>query len=272
MARLVWTLVAICAALFVCGTVASTPEAKPFAFDEFFAGCFFMSCFRSVAFIYCNEWQVAKSTLDVASGEVEQDTLLGNYIMRVDNTTGQLLGRYFDNDTATFELSNEMEVVVDLNGPAAGLFKLGADEDEAIPLFGFNFVTQKNGMVVSVGSWGSEKDGESRYQFSIPPPFDKFTITVQTKDKVTMYAAHKVIYNEEKSFFQKYSSFIMIGVMMIFQTVMGNKRRQAQEEQARAAAAGGAVADDSASSSSGAKIEEITDSSSSKKKGSRKDD
>jgi len=122
-------------------------------------------------------------------------------------------------------------------------------------LFGFNFeMFNNNGIMVSYGQWNGQDS--AYYQFLIPS-FDKFTITIYpTKPsddpQVIVYSGRKVPVVAEKSFFQKYSTVIMIGVFFLFNMFVQRKTRQMQQPPQQAARRG--------RQQGGATVEEIPDS------------
>jgi len=204
-------------ALLVIAAGDSSPEQQAgFSFYEYFHG----------------EWDVQKSTISLKTSEQSLDPMQGHYSMDKENGTQNLIGQSFDNDTSTGEVTNRLAITIDFTGPNSGAFHTGDTPDDQKQLFKFDFLPQPNGMFISHGEWNGASP--AFYQFSIAS-WDKFTITVypaQLADdaEITMYVGRKIPVNKEKSFFQKYSTMIMLGGFFLFQMFMQRKTRQAAPE------------------------------------------
>jgi hypothetical protein len=163
------------------------------------------------------EWDVQKSTVNYKTNEITHAETLGHYSVKKENATTNLVGRYFDNDTSSGEITNELDIFVEITSPAAGQFKTGKSEEDMNTLFSFEFITQPNNIAVSHGEWGGSSP--AFYQFVVSS-WDRFLITVHRPDKpgeATLYSGHKHAEVKEKTFFQKYSMVLMIGGFFIFQ-------------------------------------------------------
>jgi heme exporter protein D len=187
------------------------------------------------------EWDVYRGEALLSSGEQSMDgTVRGHYFFEKENGTMNLLGRYYDNDTSSGEITNDMSVLVEFTKPIEGVFKIGASDDTIRPLFGFSFDQQPNpavGLAAAFGVWHGDKP--QFYQFVVAG-WDKFFITLIPKDtlkddetaQVKLYLARRVPVIIEKSFFQKYGMMILPVVFLLFQiTKMRNAVQQPQAQQ-----------------------------------------
>jgi len=231
--------------------VVSSSETPQFSFYDYFQG----------------DWEVQRTTASLKSGEQVHEELLAHYTIEKENGTLNLIGKYFINDT-NGEISNLMRVVLDFNvGGNSGSFKTGSqisdlsedeDEDDDVvkdhslkTLFNFDFTAHHNGMIVSQGEWlGSEVP--SYYQFLIGG-WDKFSISIYPKTlnqeaEITMFTGRKIPLLQEKTFFQKYGTMIMIGGFFLFNMFIQKKTRSMQEQQQQRR-----------SESDGPQIEEVKD-------------
>jgi len=213
--------------VLLCTAFANEPA---FSFHDFMQG----------------DWDVFRGIGSLATGEQTiQSSLKGHYILQKENGTLNLFGRYFDNDTNTGETSNEHFVYIEFTTQTAGTFKTGLTEDAVSPLFSFDFVAQPNGVALSHGVWAHDK----YYQFQVL--FDRFVITLFPKPgsagksvppeavhkddalpgpsshddvEVELFLGKKILPPAERSFFQKYGVFLMIGAFLFF----NNMQRKAQ--------------------------------------------
>jgi len=231
-----------------CLFCVSTAEDKPFQFNEYFVG----------------EWDVQRSSVNMAANEQVADEKLGHYKILKENNTMNLEGTYFDNDTSTGEVSNNLRVYVESVSPSAGAFKTGKiGEEELVSLFNYDFHSQFNGLYTSHGEWHGAAGGF--YQFTVVG-WDRFIITVtpkESKGEVIMYSGRKVPNAAQKTFFQQYGTIIMIGVFFFVQMFLQNKTRQMTANRARAPVAG---VDQPVVEQSGPQIEEIQEEKEEKKK------
>jgi len=208
--------------LFLVSLALVAAEEKQFSFYEYFTG----------------EWDVQRSTAFFKSSTQNFEELPGHYSIHKENGTVHLIGRYFQNDTATGELTNELAVAVDFETPNSGSFKIGATEYDVSVLFKFEFIQQPNGMVLSHGEWLGSTPGY--YQFAVGT-WDKFTITILTKEtegqdpSVLVFTGKKVAEPQEKSFFQKYGTFALLGGVILVNMFLQRKTQSIQANHARAA-------------------------------------
>jgi len=236
--------------LFVLIGVISSQEAPPFSFYDYFHG----------------DWIVQRTVASLKTGEQTSDELIAQYTIEKENGTLNLIGKYFNNDTNTGEITNIKRIIVDFNvGGNSGAFKVGSvlsdvtedeEEDDEVKehslktLFNFDFSVQHNGMVVSQGEW---VDGVGSYYQFLIGGWDKFTITVYPKTmnqeaEVQMFTGRKIPVLQDKSFFQKYGTMVMIGGFFLFNMFVQKKTRSMQENQQARRPAG-----------EGAQIEEVQD-------------
>jgi len=111
-------------------------------------------------------------------------------------------------------------------------------DKELKPLFTFNFNTlTNNGIMVSHGQWNGQAPGS--YQFVISS-FDKFIITTYPKGtdsndegQAIIFSGRKLPVSIEKTFFQRYSMIIMIGVFLFFNVFVQGKTRQYSQQQSQ---------------------------------------
>jgi len=186
------------------------------------------------------EWDIQRSTASLKSGEQSFADVRGHYSIERENATNNLLGRYYENDTATGELSNEFVLYIEFTTPTNGVFKTGASEYNLKTLFAFDFVQplpdSGNGVILSHGEWFGEK-GAASYQFQVGA-WDRFTITVIPKalnaeQEVTLYLGKKIPPHIEKTFMQKYGTYIMIGGFFFLQMYLKKKTDTMQMNAAR---------------------------------------
>jgi len=222
--------------------VTSQEAVTPFSFYDYLLG----------------EWDVARGTATLGSGEQTFETVIrGKYFFEKENGTMNLLGRYYDNDTSTGEVMNEMSVVVEFSTPTEGVFKVsGANDDSPHPLFAFDFEQAAiNGLALAYGAWRGDKT-PTYYQFVVTS-WDRFAITLiphtaigsagtsptaagaspaaarlgksdddadtdaaESGPTVALFLGKKVPVIAERGFFQKYGSMLMIGVFLIIQMKM----------------------------------------------------
>jgi hypothetical protein len=198
------------------------------------------------------------------SGDQSFDDMIGHYSFSIDNVTDHLIGNYYENDTATGEISNELDVAVEFESDITGTFSTGEGPADVTPLFKFNFEVQENGMATSHGEWLGATPGY--YQFVVGQ-WDRFIITVYPKDgestDAIVFTGRKIPEVVEKTFFQKYGTMMMIGVFFFMQMFVSNKTRQSMAQQQAAATAGASNAP--IAQTEHATVEEITDDSSNKK-------
>eukprot|EP00455_Lapot_gusevi_P026915 TRINITY_DN283_c0_g1_i1.p1 TRINITY_DN283_c0_g1~~TRINITY_DN283_c0_g1_i1.p1 ORF type:complete len:252 (+),score=79.69 TRINITY_DN283_c0_g1_i1:58-813(+) len=232
--------------LFVLVLVLAIPalaqEKTVLSFHEFLSG----------------NWSVQRSVVSLKSFEQTNDVTIGRYSFHKVEGSQTLVGSFYENDTTTGELSNDLVVAVEFTNPLAGVFKTGASEDELKPLFNFDFKRQSNDVVVSHGEWLGAQGGF--YQFMAFN--DRFTITVYPSDpanssQVIVWAASKIPEVVERSFFSKYGSTIMLVGFMIFNMWMKNKQQMQQQQQMHQQPRQRPVAPAGAPASGGATIEEI---------------
>jgi len=237
----------VLSAAAVAVAVADAPAAlAPFSFYDYLLG----------------EWEVVRGTAQSATGESAfDDTLRGHYYFEKENGTSNLIGRYYDNDTTTGEVTNMLSVLVEFTTPVSGVFKTSAptpsspaaaaggsdDESEsaaANTLFEFDFEQQQNtGFALSFGMWkGNAKP--THYQFAATA-WDRFLITLFPRDapsapaaasaaasaEVVVFMGRKIPQNVEKTFWQKYSTMLMLGGFFFFNMFVQRKARGYQAQQ-----------------------------------------
>jgi hypothetical protein len=195
-------------------------------------------------------WEVSKSTAHFASGDVRSHSLRGRYefVKRNDTAVLALQGSYYDNDTDTNEVSNQLKVSVEFQDSATGTFSTGEDEEAMKELFRFSFIQPSgNGIPISVGEWSG--GSLSYYQFQCISPLS-FIITVSPKafgqstddednHSVTIYTGRKIVPAPPKTFWQQYGTFVMIGVFFLFNTFVKSKTAAMQQTAANPAVAAG---------------------------------
>jgi len=176
------------------------------------------------------EWDIQRSSASLKSGEQSFADVRGHYSIERENGTNNLIGRYYENDTTTGDLSNEFVLAIDFTTPTNGVFKTGASEYNLKTLFAFDFVQPApdtgNGVILSHGEWFGEK-GTASYQFQVGA-WDRFTITVIPKtptaeQEVTLYLGKKIPPFIEKTFMQKYGTYLMIGGFFFLQMYLKKK-------------------------------------------------
>jgi len=141
-----------------------------------------------------------------------------------------------------------MAVSVDFDTSNSGTFKTGQTEYDLTALFHFEFVTQPNGMIMSHGEWHGTNGGF--YQFNVGN-WDKFSITIwenpedekakKEKDPYVVILVGKRIVNSEKTFFQKYGMYALLGGVLILNMFLQSKTRGLQSNRAPATRATGAT-------------------------------
>jgi len=207
-------------------------EKKLFTFYSFFEG----------------DWDVYRATADIKSSEqVSEEVIVGHYSISRENETSNLIGRYFENDTTSGGIFNEMDLYIEFDDPNSGRFKTSnpdlEDEDHLV-LFEFGFHEHANGMALSLGPYHANQG--STYKFVVAS-FDKFALMITPPEgELQLYLGKRIPVIQEKTFFQKYSTFIMIGGVLLFQIFMkrsvGPQLNQAQQSAGPARPAAGARA------------------------------
>mmetsp|Transcript_22024 Transcript_22024/g.24487 ORF Transcript_22024/g.24487 Transcript_22024/m.24487 type:complete len:234 (+) Transcript_22024:24-725(+) len=198
-------------ALLACLCGALAEEVADFSFADFFQG----------------EWVVERSTVDINTNVHIYDETRGRYNMSKAGDHG-MAGEYFAEDTVTGDVLSSLIVRIEFaHDPATGAFKTGAETDEPsefATLFNFAFQHEPhNGMIISHGEYHGAKGGH--YQFLIPSP-DKWVLTVyQEAGEAVVYLGQKVVVQNEKSFFQRYGTMLMLGGFMLVNTFMQKKVR-----------------------------------------------
>jgi len=222
-------------------SLCANAEEKQFSFYEFFNG----------------EWDVQRSTAYFKSSAQNFEELPGHYSIQKENGTVHLIGRYYENDTSTGELTNEMAVSVDFETSNSGTFKTGQTEYDLSALFHFDFVTQLNGMILSHGEWHGTNGGF--YQFNVGS-WDRFSITIWEKEKddkaadpAVVILVGKRIVNTEKTFFQKYGMYALLGGVLILNMFLQSKTRSMQASRPAAARPAGSTEGAAATESPGKK-------------------
>jgi len=263
--------------------VLSQDAAAPFSFYDYLLG----------------EWDVARGSASLSSGEQTFETVVrGKYFFEKENGTMNVLGRYYDNDTSTGEITNEMSVVVEFSTPTEGVFKvMGSNDESAHSLFAFHFdQAAVNGLALAYGVWHAEKP--TYYQFAVTS-WDRFAITLIPRTSmsatataatvgtgaeleariggaeeadagptVSIFLGKKVPVNVEKGFFAKYGSILMIGVFLIIQIKMrggmsGMSAQNAQQAAAQRRRQESGVAELAGAGAGGAKKDKSTSASTS---------
>jgi len=252
--------------------IISSEDTPQFSFYDYFQGDWDVQ--RTVASFKTGEQThddlLAHYTIEKENGTLN---LIGKYFMN-DTTTGDI--------TNLIRVVIDFNV-----GGNSGAFKTGSivsdmseDEDEEEDdvkdhslktLFNFDFSLQHNGMVVSQGEWfGTEASSSTStptststststttssssfyYQFLIGG-WDKFSITVYPKSlnqdaEIVLFTGRKIPVLQEKGFFQKYGTMMMIGGFFLFNMFVQKKTRSMQENQQRRPA----------NNEGGAQIEEV---------------
>lgn len=232
--RTVALLLAVAAAVFAPLAAVAAPAAANFtSFSAFFKG----------------EWEVQLSTapaLAPSAATTVYAPLLSTYTLHSDNVTLNLFGTSFDNNTATAEVTNVQALAVDFTDAAGNVGALSADGKK---LFDFNFVVHPNGVAISQGPWLAAKDakdakGTAIYTFTALPN-DKFVLVVIPaggEGSAHTFSGSRRVPKADKTFFQQYGTFVMIGVMMVVNMFVQNKTKQMGMQTPPAAGAAPAVA------------------------------
>lgn len=198
--------------------MAPSVAQESFSFFKFFQG----------------EWDVVRSSADFKSmDQMVEHERMGHYtIAAMEGSTNRLGGTYYENDTATGEITSEFSIFVEMQEPSSGVFKTGPSEGESQVLFAFDFMQQSNDHIFSHGEWAGETG--AFYQFAISSP-TTFVITVFPKQgknsaKAKLYMGKKRVVVEEKSLFQQYGTMMMMMVVFIFVRRMGSGMAAPKQE------------------------------------------
>eukprot|EP00457_Paulinella_chromatophora_P012601 gb/GEZN01012823.1/.p1 GENE.gb/GEZN01012823.1/~~gb/GEZN01012823.1/.p1 ORF type:complete len:268 (-),score=36.63 gb/GEZN01012823.1/:250-933(-) len=188
--------------------------SSPFEFKTFFQG----------------EWAVQKGSGFMNTGEQAIDeSVQAHYSIQLENVTQNLIGSYFENDTMTGEITNQLQLYIEFEEGHTnkGVFKTGSEE-EYQTLFAFDFHQQSNGLVMSFGKWYGSTEGF--YQIAVGGS-DRFTIVVtpselSTEAEIHLWVVKRIPRTLPQSFFEKYRTMMMMGGMLIFNMFLQRKTRE----------------------------------------------
>lgn len=177
-----------------------------------------------------SEWDVLQSSINQSTSSYQHSDILGHYSFLKDNSTSSLalIGRYYENDTSAVieTIDNVSSVHVMFDTPSSGSWLISNENEAPMKVFDFSFIHATNSQPNAVGSWLAD-DVKSFYLMQIAQP-TRFTIVVtpttfDEKHAVTMYSLKKKVDASAKSFFQKYGTWLMLGVFFIVQMYMKTK-------------------------------------------------
>jgi hypothetical protein len=191
-------------------------------------------------------WEIARSQGVFSSNDLRYDSVQGRYNLLKQNGTSNLIGSYYENDTDSSEIQNQLSVEIEFHDTASGVFKTGEDSDSMKELFRFNFVQTAATVPISIGSWsGSES---SYYSFQCISP-NSFSITVFPKafgqsgredsddsNSILIYNGRKIVPVAPKTFFQQYGSMLLIAGLFVFNMWIKTKQSGGHPSAAPAAA------------------------------------
>lgn len=191
------------------------PDATSFSFYDFFSG----------------EWDVQQSTTSLKQSTFKYAPVLGRYkVDKVNGTSGLLLGRSYENNTATGEISSRAEIKIEFDSPNAGRFLVGASDFSLDALFDFDFVQHYNNMAVSQGRWKGEAG--AFYSFWTVGN-DRFVLTVYPKETtdvtpLVVFIGRKIesTPQAEKGFLGKYGTYFALAIFVILRFVFNQRSRR----------------------------------------------
>jgi hypothetical protein len=197
---------------------------------------------------------VQKGVIGAGSDIADFDlATVGHYtFVASDDEPSVLLGRMFQNDTSTFEISDALSlaVVFDEDSQTAGQFQTGGDPDgddaaETTTLFPFALSTVPDmlGVALSTGEWHGEDGGRYVLQLTGNELFSITVVPASQKADTVVFVAKKIPIITEQTFFQKYKTFFFMGVFVIFNTWL-KKKTAAWTAPAEAATADAAAVTD----------------------------
>jgi len=221
----IFILLSLCVSLFhLCSLSASEDDSKsvspsdpiPFNFYAYFEG----------------EWSVTRSVGTISSSEFESSSIEGHYIVEKLNGTSSLglIGRYYENDTYTGEIDNELKVKIEFLDFSSGSFLTGDDDENLKELFRFSFSqSNPNSIPAAIGEWNSDKSSGSSFLFQcITPTVFSLTVNSNPSSTVTLYTGRKIVSVVVKSFLQQYGSYLAIGGFFLFNMYVKSKAAMTQ--------------------------------------------
>jgi hypothetical protein len=183
---------------------------------------------------------------DQSNSETEEvvDAWMGKLVLQRENGTNNLVGRYFENSTETFEVRNELQVLVEFTDPAQpnrGVVSLSHDDEDFKQLVQFDLQPQHNGFHLSYGALTNNNN--FFYQMSVGN-WDRTIVTLipksvtQNQNQLVTYIARKIPVIVDKTFWSKYGMFIMLGGFFMFNQWVQKKAKGMQPPQGQAPEAG----------------------------------
>jgi hypothetical protein len=163
--------------------------------------------------------------------EFADEQLVGKYTFEKENGTNSIIGRSFLNNTETGEQLNEMDIKIEFEtgSETKGKYLSGKSTHSMTKQFSFDFdgLPPLGHVRISQGPFGKSQS----YSF-LSVEANTFIWTIYgDKDKAQkqlILIGKRMEINPEKTFMQKYGTYIMIGVMMMLQMYMKSRTAFAQ--------------------------------------------